>query len=167
MLKEAGFLVSPENMAFQRNGAFYIWISPVRLVDLSACACFPFAYFLCNFFFGTEMPSFLKTPMDLTIRTGAMARLECAAEGHPAPQISWQKDGGTDFPAARERRMHVMPEDDVFFIANVKIEDMGIYSCMAQNIAGGLSANASLIVLGTLTGLGPLFSWSLGELLRP
>ncbi|VFV31471.1 leucine-rich repeats and [Lynx pardinus] len=94
-----------------------------------------------------EMPSFLKTPMDLTIRTGAMARLECAAEGHPAPQISWQKDGGTDFPAARERRMHVMPEDDVFFIANVKIEDMGIYSCMAQNRAGGLSANASLTVL--------------------
>ncbi|KAI1231091.1 hypothetical protein IHE44_0008537 [Lamprotornis superbus] len=94
-----------------------------------------------------ELPSFLKTPMDLTIRTGAMARLECAAEGHPPPQISWQKDGGTDFPAARERRMHVMPEDDVFFIANVKMEDMGIYSCMAQNIAGGLSANATLTVL--------------------
>ncbi|VFV31472.1 leucine-rich repeats and [Lynx pardinus] len=100
-----------------------------------------------------EMPSFLKTPMDLTIRTGAMARLECAAEGHPAPQISWQKDGGTDFPAARERRMHVMPEDDVFFIANVKIEDMGIYSCMAQNRAGGLSANASLTVLGMCAAL--------------
>uniref|UniRef100_A0A2K6DWL1 Leucine-rich repeats and immunoglobulin-like domains protein 2 n=1 Tax=Macaca nemestrina TaxID=9545 RepID=A0A2K6DWL1_MACNE len=103
-----------------------------------------------------EMPSFLKTPMDLTIRTGAMARLECAAEGHPAPQISWQKDGGTDFPAARERRMHVMPEDDVFFIANVKIEDMGIYSCMAQNIAGGLSANASLTVLETPSFIRPL-----------
>ncbi|NXS62138.1 LRIG2 protein, partial [Brachypteracias leptosomus] len=103
-----------------------------------------------------ELPSFLKTPMDLTIRTGAMARLECAAEGHPAPQISWQKDGGTDFPAARERRMHVMPEDDVFFIANVKIEDMGIYSCMAQNTAGGLSANATLTVLETPSFVRPL-----------
>ncbi|XP_067166792.1 leucine-rich repeats and immunoglobulin-like domains protein 2 isoform X3 [Apteryx mantelli] len=103
-----------------------------------------------------ELPSFLKTPMDLTIRTGAMARLECAAEGHPTPQISWQKDGGTDFPAARERRMHVMPEDDVFFIANVKIEDMGIYSCMAQNIAGGLSANATLTVLETPSFVRPL-----------
>uniref|UniRef100_A0A8C3N1Y6 Uncharacterized protein n=1 Tax=Geospiza parvula TaxID=87175 RepID=A0A8C3N1Y6_GEOPR len=103
-----------------------------------------------------ELPSFLKTPMDLTIRTGAMARLECAAEGHPPPQISWQKDGGTDFPAARERRMHVMPEDDVFFIANVKMEDMGIYSCMAQNIAGGLSANATLTVLETPSFMRPL-----------
>ncbi|XP_030632537.1 leucine-rich repeats and immunoglobulin-like domains protein 2 [Chanos chanos] len=96
-----------------------------------------------------ELPSFLKTPMDLTIRTGTVARLECAAEGHPSPQIAWQKDGGTDFPAARERRMHVMPDDDTFFIANVKTEDMGVYSCTAQNTAGSLSANATLTVLET------------------
>lgn len=77
-----------------------------------------------------------------------MARLECAAEGHPPPQIAWQKDGGINFPAARERRMHVMPEDDTFFIANVKAEDMGVYSCTAKNEAGSLSANATLTVLG-------------------
>lgn len=90
----------------------------------------------------------MKTPRDSTIRTGHTARLECAAEGHPAPQIAWQKDGGTDFPAARERRMHVMPDDDVFFIMDVKPEDMGVYSCTAKNTAGTVSANASLTVLG-------------------
>ncbi|KAK0155729.1 Leucine-rich repeats and immunoglobulin-like domains protein 1 [Merluccius polli] len=95
------------------------------------------------------LPSFLKTPRDSTIRTGHTARLECAAEGHPAPQIAWQKDGGTDFPAARERRMHVMPDDDVFFIMDVKPEDMGVYSCTAKNTAGVVSANASLTVLET------------------
>lgn len=95
-----------------------------------------------------ELPTFLKTPMDLTIRTGTVARLECAAEGHPTPQIAWQKDGGINFPAARERRMHVMPDDDTFFIANVKAEDMGVYSCTAKNEAGSLSANATLTVLG-------------------
>lgn len=86
--------------------------------------------------------------MDLTIRAGSTARLECAAVGHPVPQIAWQKDGGIDFPAARKRRMHVMPEDDVFFIVNVKIEDTGVYSCTAQNTAGSISANATLTVLG-------------------
>lgn len=94
------------------------------------------------------LPSFVKTPRDRTIRTGQTARLECAAEGHPAPQIAWQKDGGTDFPAARERRMHVMPDDDVFFIMDVKPEDMGVYSCTAKNTAGTVSANATLTVLG-------------------
>lgn len=96
----------------------------------------------------TVLPSFVKTPRDSTIRTGHTARLECAAEGHPAPQIAWQKDGGTDFPAARERRMHVMPDDDVFFIMDVKPEDMGLYSCTARNTAGTVSANATLTVLG-------------------
>ncbi|XP_028680159.1 leucine-rich repeats and immunoglobulin-like domains protein 1 [Erpetoichthys calabaricus] len=95
------------------------------------------------------LPSFVKTPRDITIRTGTTARLECAAEGHPTPQIAWQKDGGTDFPAARERRMHVMPDDDVFFIMDVKIEDMGVYSCTAQNTAGNISASATLTVLET------------------
>ncbi|XP_037348275.1 leucine-rich repeats and immunoglobulin-like domains protein 1 isoform X2 [Talpa occidentalis] len=95
------------------------------------------------------LPSFTKMPHDIAIRTGTMARLECAATGHPNPQIAWQKDGGTDFPAARERRMHVMPDDDVFFITDVKIDDMGVYSCTAQNSAGFISANATLTVLET------------------
>ncbi|XP_048863366.1 leucine-rich repeats and immunoglobulin-like domains protein 3 [Brienomyrus brachyistius] len=102
------------------------------------------------------LPSFTKTPMDLTIRAGAAARLECAAVGHPTPQIAWQKDGGTDFPAARERRMHVMPEDDVFFIMDVKTEDIGVYSCTAQNTAGAISANATLTVLETPFFLRPM-----------
>ncbi|XP_036187518.1 leucine-rich repeats and immunoglobulin-like domains protein 1 isoform X8 [Myotis myotis] len=93
------------------------------------------------------LPSFTKMPHDIAIRTGTMARLECAATGHPNPQIAWQKDGGTDFPAARERRMHVMPDDDVFFITDVKLDDMGVYSCTAQNLAGSISANATLTVL--------------------
>ncbi|KAM8917333.1 leucine-rich repeats and immunoglobulin-like domains protein 1 isoform 2-T2 [Spinachia spinachia] len=95
------------------------------------------------------LPSFVKTPRDSTIKKGHTAKLGCAAEGHPTPQIAWQKDGGTDFPAARERRMHVMPDDDVLFITEVKPEDMGVYSCTAKNTAGTVSANATLTVLET------------------
>lgn len=95
-------------------------------------------------------PSFTKIPGDITVRSGKTARLECAASGLPQPEIAWQKDGGNDFPAARERRMHVMPTDDVFFIINTKASDMGVYSCIAQNLAGSIIANASLNVLGKL-----------------
>ncbi|NWJ02914.1 LRIG1 protein, partial [Crypturellus undulatus] len=102
------------------------------------------------------LPSFTKTPQNVTSRTGAMVRLQCAAEGHPAPQIAWQKDGGTDFPAARERRMHIMPDDDFLFIMDVKIEDTGVYSCTAQNTAGSVLANATLTVLETPSLIHPL-----------
>ncbi len=93
-------------------------------------------------------PTFSKTPDDVTVRAGRTARLECAARGDPAPQIAWQKDGGDDFPAARERRMHIMPDDDVFFIVTVKSSDQGVYSCTATNKAGTVVANASVNVLG-------------------
>ena len=93
-------------------------------------------------------PSFIKIPEDLTVKAGTTARLECAATGHPMPEIAWQKDGGDDFPAARERRMHVMPTDDVFFIVSVKAVDQGVYSCTATNDAGVIVANASVSVLG-------------------
>uniref|UniRef100_A0A2K6UGX0 Leucine rich repeats and immunoglobulin like domains 1 n=1 Tax=Saimiri boliviensis boliviensis TaxID=39432 RepID=A0A2K6UGX0_SAIBB len=59
------------------------------------------------------LPSFTKTPHDITIRTTTMARLECAATGHPNPQIAWQKDGGTDFPAAQTPSLAVPLEDRV------------------------------------------------------
>lgn len=84
----------------------------------------------------------------MTVKAGSTAKLECAAKGQPPPQIAFQKDGGDDFPAARERRMHVMPTDEVFFIVSVKSSDEGVYSCTATNDAGTIIANASLTVLG-------------------
>uniref|UniRef100_A0A8C5MJV5 Leucine rich repeats and immunoglobulin like domains 3 n=1 Tax=Leptobrachium leishanense TaxID=445787 RepID=A0A8C5MJV5_9ANUR len=102
------------------------------------------------------LPTFVSTPTDLSIRAGSTARLECDAVGHPLPEIAWQKNGGTDFPAARERRMHVMPDDDVFFMVNVKMEDSGIYSCTAQNSAGSISTNITLTVLETPSFMRPL-----------
>lgn len=44
--------------------------------------------------------------------------------------------------------MHVMPTDDVFFIVNVQPSDTGVYSCLAVSIAGTITANATLTVLG-------------------
>lgn len=104
--------------------------------------------FIDTFFICIVFPTFTKTPSDIRVKAGNTARLECHAEGSPPPEIAWKKDGGDDFPAARERRMHVMSNDDVFFIVNVKAADMGVYSCTAQNVAGVIVANATLTVLG-------------------
>ena len=66
--------------------------------------------------------------------------------GHPIPEVAWQKDGGENFPAALERRFRVM-ESEKFYIVDVKLEDMGMYSCTATNEAGTITANATLTVL--------------------
>lgn len=92
-------------------------------------------------------PTFVKIPANVTARTGGTARLECGAQGQPAPTVAWQKDGGDDFPAARERRMHVMPTDDVFFVVGLKAQDSGVYTCTAHNPAGRVRASATLTVL--------------------
>ncbi|XP_049549390.1 leucine-rich repeats and immunoglobulin-like domains protein 3 [Anopheles darlingi] len=91
-------------------------------------------------------PKFRKTPADLTLESGKVARLDCAAAGEPKPQISWEKDGGNNFPAAKERRMRVIPNENAFLILNAQPVDTGVYSCTAENAAGVIRANASLIV---------------------
>ena len=96
-------------------------------------------------------PTFTKRPQNVTVKAGAEAQLVCAAEGQPKPTISWQKDAGYDhFPAAQERRMHVIPADDHFFIFHVKLADEGNYSCIATNEAGTIVANVTLSVLRKL-----------------
>lgn len=44
-----------------------------------------------------------------------------------------------------------MPTDDAFFIINTKVSDQGIYTCTAENAAGIVKTNGSLIVHGTYT----------------
>lgn len=101
-------------------------------------------------------PFFKKTPTDINVQAGKMARLDCAAAGDPKPQISWEKDGGNDFPAAKDRRMHISADEDAFFIMNAQIVDMGVYTCSAENAAGVIKASASVLVLESPILLKPL-----------
>ena len=92
-------------------------------------------------------PQFELTPEPETVGGGGSVTLKCSASGYPQPKISWQKDSGSDFPAARERRIKVDPETNTYVITNVKAEDMGVYTCTATNLAGSISTNVSISVL--------------------
>lgn len=95
--------------------------------------------------YSTEYPEFIKTPNNVTVKVGTTARFDCSAKGEPKPKIVWRKNGGT-FLAANENRFHVMTADDVFFIAQVKPEDEGVYMCTASNSEGQISVNVTLTV---------------------
>lgn len=91
-------------------------------------------------------PKFTKEPNNVTVEASSTVRLDCAVDGDPKPQIYWQFNFGNDFPAARERRMLVKPQDDAFFIVNTKATDQGVYTCTAENPAGKIRANATVQV---------------------
>lgn len=91
-------------------------------------------------------PKFTKEPNNVTVQASSTVRLDCAVDGDPKPQIYWQFNFGNDFPAARERRMLVMPQDDAFFIVQTKATDQGVYTCTAENPAGIIRANATVQV---------------------
>uniref|UniRef100_A0A1I8MTA3 Ig-like domain-containing protein n=1 Tax=Musca domestica TaxID=7370 RepID=A0A1I8MTA3_MUSDO len=91
-------------------------------------------------------PSFLQIPSNLTIDSGDTARLVCSATGDPTPVIALQKFGASDFPAATERRLQVLREENAFVITNAKTTDSGIYTCTAESPAGEIKVNATLSV---------------------
>jgi len=39
------------------------------------------------------LPSFTTHPENLTLKSGGLAELQCAADGTPTPSITWFKDG--------------------------------------------------------------------------
>lgn len=80
----------------------------------------------------------------MTVRSSETVRLDCAVDGDPKPQIYWQFNFGNDFPAARERRMRIMDNDESFIIDNARASDVGIYTCTAENPAGIITANVTV-----------------------
>lgn len=80
----------------------------------------------------------------MTVKTSERVILTCAVDADPPPQIYWQFNFGNDFPAARERRMQIMDNDESFIIDNAKASDRGVYTCTAENPAGIITANVTV-----------------------
>lgn len=38
-------------------------------------------------------PSFIKTPLDVSVEIGEVAKFECEGEGQPSPAIFWSREG--------------------------------------------------------------------------
>ena len=93
-------------------------------------------------------PKLTMMPKNVSVEAGKTFQLHCQADGHPEPVLSWQKDGGTNFPAANDRRMDFVPASKVYVIRNAQPVDTGRYTCTASNEAGSVNATAFVTVLG-------------------
>uniref|UniRef100_A0A803W8Y0 Hemicentin 1 n=1 Tax=Ficedula albicollis TaxID=59894 RepID=A0A803W8Y0_FICAL len=89
-------------------------------------------------------PRIQGSPQTARVHINTSALLECAAEGVPAPTITWRKDGAVF--TGNSSRYSVL-EDGSLHIPWAQVADTGRYVCMATNAAGSERRRVDLHVL--------------------
>ncbi|XP_077517997.1 cell adhesion molecule Dscam1-like isoform X2 [Amblyomma americanum] len=101
---------------------------------------------------GEDAPVLEHVFAERQVRPGSSTSLRCSASGNPLPQVTWSLDG-----APVPEHYHVRVGDYVsgerlvhsyVNLTGVRVEDGGLYSCVARNGVGRASHSARLNVLG-------------------
>ncbi|KAK4811634.1 hypothetical protein QYF61_022727 [Mycteria americana] len=74
-------------------------------------------------------------PSEHGVLEGRGVRLECRAEGQPAPQISWLKDG-RPLELQPPSRARMSLDGSSLLLEGLQAADSGAYTCLAQNSVG-------------------------------
>ncbi|XP_076859373.1 hemicentin-1 isoform X2 [Brachyhypopomus gauderio] len=70
--------------------------------------------------------------------------LECQTDGDPAPDIQWYKD---DDKLQMGGGVQIIAGGQYLEVADVSMEDAGVYSCVVSNMAGSTSLQFSVVIL--------------------
>ncbi|XP_075729831.1 peroxidasin isoform X2 [Rhipicephalus microplus] len=92
-------------------------------------------------------PHFVSAPANTEADPGSTVEVLCMAEGHPAPTLSWHKDGA---PLPLGGRFSAGP--DGLRVVNVQPRDEGRYECVAENEMGRASAPFYILVRDYIEG---------------
>lgn len=87
-----------------------------------------------------------RSVADLSVIVRQPIRMECDPTGTPEPEITWFKDGevvGTEQTAVR-----VLRAGRILQVTAAEVQDAGVYTCNAQNIAGQEQRRYNLRVQG-------------------
>ncbi|XP_073952763.1 protogenin-like isoform X2 [Choristoneura fumiferana] len=97
----------------------------------------------------TQSANITKPPSSKQAPRASTVRLACSAQGRPAPNITWYKDG---VPLALTGRIGLRKSPDEerieLVISSVTSDDAGIYQCFASNSFSSSSAWAAVGVTG-------------------
>ena len=98
-----------------------------------------------------KAPVFEKPLSDVTITQKQALKLHVEVDGSPEPDIVWLKDGN---PIQKKKSssakyvFHKEGNNHSLSIANVSLEDQGIYTIIAKNQAGEIRCQSSVVVQG-------------------
>ena len=86
-------------------------------------------------------PFFIEPPSEKTVKEGQTAVLKCTVDGYPQPRVTWSRERST-LPLGR----YVTGPSNALILKDLKPEDVGIYSCSAENLLGSVNTSAQLTV---------------------
>uniref|UniRef100_A0A182JEU5 Uncharacterized protein n=1 Tax=Anopheles atroparvus TaxID=41427 RepID=A0A182JEU5_ANOAO len=88
-------------------------------------------------------PFLIRGPQNQTVVAGSSVVFQCRVGGDPLPDVLWRRSAsGGNMPLERVRVL----EDRSLRIDDITIEDMGEYSCEADNAVGSVTASGILVV---------------------
>ncbi|VDN96274.1 unnamed protein product [Rodentolepis nana] len=86
-------------------------------------------------------PQLVKMPSNISSSLGEIVTLECQAEGHPTPIISWYHDNASVKMSATHSIIH----NGSLRIVGVSEKDEGLYHCVASSYQGEVISDAASI----------------------
>ncbi|KAL7043559.1 hypothetical protein ACKWTF_001570 [Chironomus riparius] len=88
-------------------------------------------------------PFLIRGPQNQTAVTGSSVIFQCRVGGEPLPDVLWRRTAsGGNMPLGR---VHIL-EDRSLKIDNITMDDIGEYSCEADNAVGTIVASGMLLV---------------------
>ncbi|KAM4861104.1 hemicentin-1 [Thomomys bottae] len=110
-------------------------------------------------------PTIRSTEIHYAVNENSQAILPCVADGIPTPAIHWEKD---NIPLSNLLGKHTSQPYGELILENVVPEDSGLYTCVADNVAGEDTHTVTLTVhvLPAFTELPGDVSLNKGEKLR-
>ncbi|KAK3558832.1 hypothetical protein QTP86_028730 [Hemibagrus guttatus] len=101
----------------------------------------------------SSISSFVTQPSPVVVNEGSVARFVCSVNANPPAIITWEVNQKV-LPLETER-IAVLP-NGVLQIHEVKLEDAGLYRCVASNAASQLSSREALLTVNPVSGARPL-----------
>lgn len=87
----------------------------------------------------------VETTGVVNVTQGDSVTLPCNVRGNPPPQISWFKD---NLPLPEAGRNFYVNTDGGLVIQQMSVAEEGQYRCVASNIAGNVSKDVRITILG-------------------
>lgn len=119
----------------------------------NTCLCVLFLF--CHHSVPPSITASSDGPTDMKVVLSKSLILECEAEGHPPPSLTWLKDGS---PVAARENLRVLEQGRKIEILSALPSDAGRYVCVATSVAGEREIIYDVSVLGIMIHIDFFFS---------